>query len=135
MGLYIVNWDLTWHNVLSMHARSPEPFPALTMHQLLHFSNPLALRNVSCVKLTRTSIWIDWPQRALQEALGELPEIDMDEPLEFGDFLNEQHPYGKHLLAWQMTSCADPFLSSPTEATRMVCKIDFTPQQIGIIPP
>ena len=64
----------------------------------MRFANPLALRNISCVKLTRTGIWLDWPLGAIGDAFGRISRIDLFEPLALGDFLNERHPYGRPFL-------------------------------------
>ncbi|KAL5483535.1 hypothetical protein ACEPAI_8767 [Sanghuangporus weigelae] len=88
----------------------PQPaiFPQLSAHQLLHFRNPLPLRLVSCLKMTKTAVWLDWSTRALEEVEGRVAPLPEDDEFEIdGDRMREEHPY----------------------ATRMVCRIDFTPQE------
>ncbi|EJD07887.1 uncharacterized protein FOMMEDRAFT_150476 [Fomitiporia mediterranea MF3/22] len=78
---------------------SPQPpvLPHLSAHQLLHFRNPLPLRLVTCVKLSRTCVWLDWSARALEEVEGRAAPLPDEEDgfwANGDDEVREEHPYG-----------------------------------------
>lgn len=80
----------------------PQPaiLPNLSAHQLLHFRNPLPLRLISCLKLSRTAVWLDWSTRALEEVEGRVaPLAEEDEGMGMdADAVREEHPYGELLF-------------------------------------
>ena len=68
---------------------SPNPYPKLVVHELTHLKNFQSLGLVSCVKHTKTGMWLDWSRNDLYEA-GLLPD-EQDEsipPTDFQEMLN-----------------------------------------------
>ncbi|KAH8110954.1 hypothetical protein DFH11DRAFT_1690590 [Phellopilus nigrolimitatus] len=110
-GVFVLSLHTVPHGIIAPHAHAgrappaPNPFPALTAHQLVHFRSAHPLRLVSCAQLTRTGVWLDWSARALEEAEGRCTPLDEDELLGFAAALVEENPY----------------------ARRMVCHIEFAP--------
>ena len=71
-GIYVFDLDRTYHNVIQRPIVDPYPhprtFPNLTVNQLEFARNRVALQLVSCLKMTKSSIWLDWSEHALSEA-------------------------------------------------------------------
>lgn len=51
----------------------PKQYPELVVHELTHFKNFHSLGLVSCLKHTKTGLWLDWSRSDLDEA-GLLPD-------------------------------------------------------------
>ncbi|KAI5117611.1 hypothetical protein M0805_001211 [Coniferiporia weirii] len=114
-GLFVFSLHTTPHGIITprMHdgrlTPTPNSFPEISAHQLLHFRNRVSLRQVSCVScVTKTGVWLDWSVRALEEAKGRDPMTrdEENELINFGELLEEENAYVR----------------------RAVCLIDFSPQ-------